>query len=300
MGMSEGHDNLCSERQERTWYGFVWAVMGFGAGTGMMAPLILAIELRDRVIGGMIYGGIPLALVGLAYGLRRSGRLSNHPHAGQPTCSEEICDVENASGTRGGVTMIEMLVVLAIVVVLLGLLLPAVYYSREASRRMGCQGNLYQLSMAMSHLLNAKGRLPNPPVVGTMNGWAIEILPFLEETALSDGLSGLPQLDSPAALALAAMRPAIMRCPSGYDGDSDIPTVPASHYTARLDRDVKADRCGWTISDLPTDSRIAWVVSPEGGFGSDVSTWSMPHTGGYNQAGGGRRAHQGVWYVEGR
>jgi prepilin-type N-terminal cleavage/methylation domain-containing protein len=208
--------------------------------------------------------------------------------------------MRHASGTRRGVTLIEMLVVLAIVVVLFGLLLRAVYYSREAGRRMGCQGNLHQVSMAMSHFVNAKGRLPNRPVAGSMSGWAIEILPFLEETALSDGLSGLPPIDSPAALALAAPRPAIMRCPSGYDGDSDILGVPASHYTAQLQRDVRADRCWWSIMDLPTDSRVDWVTSPEGGFGTGVSTWSMPHTGGYNEADGGGLAHQGVYYTEGR
>ena len=61
------------------WSGFLWAVVGFGAGTGMAAPLILAIEPRDRVIGGMIYGGVPLALIGLAYGLRRASRVTSPP-----------------------------------------------------------------------------------------------------------------------------------------------------------------------------------------------------------------------------
>jgi hypothetical protein len=58
------------------WHRFLWTLIGFAAGTGLAAPLILSIEPRDRVIGGMFYGGIPLGVVGLLYGRRRSGRLS--------------------------------------------------------------------------------------------------------------------------------------------------------------------------------------------------------------------------------
>jgi hypothetical protein len=56
------------------WSGFLWATIAFGAGTGMVAPLVLSTEPRDRVIGGMIFGGLPLAFVGLLYGLRRARR----------------------------------------------------------------------------------------------------------------------------------------------------------------------------------------------------------------------------------
>ena len=77
--MSERQDRTRGERRERRWSGFLWAVIGFGFGTVATAPLILAIEPRDRVIGGMMYGGIPMALVGLAYGLRRASRLSSPP-----------------------------------------------------------------------------------------------------------------------------------------------------------------------------------------------------------------------------
>ena len=113
----------------------------------------------------------------------------------------------------------------------------------------------------MTHFINARRKLPKQPVDGTMSGWAIEILPFIEETALAEGLTSLPPLGSPAALTFAAKRPAIMRCPDGYDGDSAVIGVPASHYAAVFDRSVKDGN--WQIGDLPADSRTAWVVSPE-------------------------------------
>jgi hypothetical protein len=63
---------MSEHRIERTWSALLWSIIGFGAGTGLIAPLILAIEPRDRVIGGMVYGGIPLTILGAWYGLRRS------------------------------------------------------------------------------------------------------------------------------------------------------------------------------------------------------------------------------------
>ncbi len=184
---------------------------------------------------------------------------------------------------RRAVTLVELLVVLAIMAaLLLGLLLPAVQSAREAARRASCQSNLHQLNLAMHHYADARGKCPNPPTAGTMSGWAIDILPFIEEKALANQVAGVP-FDSPQALPAARIRPPIMRCPGGYDGDSSVATIPASHYWASCNRAVKRSDSSWTIGEMPTSSRVPWVTSPEGPQwpGATPSAVDLPHVNGY-------------------
>src|SRR5438270_478331 len=92
-------------------------------------------------------------------------------------------------GRRCGLTLIELMVVIAIIALLMALLLPAVQAAREAARRIQCTNNLKQLGLAFQNYESAVGAFPmTMSLTGTatttvaFSGWSAQarILPFLE------------------------------------------------------------------------------------------------------------------------
>ena len=99
-----------------------------------------------------------------------------------------------------GFTLVELLIVIAIIGVLVALLLPAVQAAREVARRMTCANNLRQIAIASHHFHDAQGRFPPgavakeylaaPSTPWTFYRWsALAVLsPHIENSAASDAL----------------------------------------------------------------------------------------------------------------
>ncbi len=96
---------------------------------------------------------------------------------------------------RNGLTLIEVLVIFAIIGILIALLLPATCSSREAARRAACANNMRQLGIAAHNYHDAKKHFPAPSqLVGgekkTVGGYSfiVALLPYMERQLLFNSL----------------------------------------------------------------------------------------------------------------
>lgn len=124
-----------------------------------------------------------------------------------------------------GFTMVELLVVMAIVGIIISLLLPALVGARSAARRVTCKNNLRQIGLAFQNYHDTYDRLP-PGYVYAVDpetqtptsgfGWGLMLLPYLDHQPLSSQIEFEQPLWSFANQAggIGSSRLPVFTCPS--------------------------------------------------------------------------------------
>ncbi len=135
------------------------------------------------------------------------------------------------SGVRSGFTLIEMLVVIAIIAMLAALLLPAVQQAREAARRASCMNNMMQIGIALNNYMMAHEVLPpgtqndSGPILskeggGYHMGWISQILPYLEKQYVYEHIDFTRSVYDPINLPARQYQIGILQCPSATHSPS--------------------------------------------------------------------------------
>lgn len=189
---------------------------------------------------------------------------------------------------RRALTLVEFLVVLAIIGGMIGLLMPAVQSARQKAREAVCKNNLHQLNLAVANFAEAHNRFPAQNLPDAVGGWTIEILPYLEESNLEVRVRyGIAVADAPDFLLRS---PPIFRCPirETLDDTQDSMMHPGHYVLVASDR-----RETYSLYDAPLQISIPWASGPE--MAPHTATRLIgPHHEGYFYS---RGFQQGVDFV---
>jgi len=136
--------------------------------------------------------------------------------------------------SRPAFTLVELLVVIAVIGILIALLLPAVQFARESARRMTCSNNLKQIGLALQ---NYHASCNNFPVA--RNPWPLvhsslsRLLPYCEQEQLHTLVDYRVPLSAPSNVAASRIPVSFFICPSD-GGRGKVPGMldAGSNYVA--------------------------------------------------------------------
>jgi prepilin-type N-terminal cleavage/methylation domain-containing protein/prepilin-type processing-associated H-X9-DG protein len=153
-----------------------------------------------------------------------------------------------------GFTLVELLVVVAIIGVLMSLMLAAVQASRETARRASCANNIKNQGLALQEYCALHQRFPAGITVakGVEYSWCVESLSFIDQDSLVSSLDRSKPWEDPANYKASHANLKIFRCPSAlkkFEGKTDYGGIMGSILS------------GATINGIGLDNGILVEVS---------------------------------------
>jgi len=191
---------------------------------------------------------------------------------------------------RTGTSIVETLVVIAIIGIMVALLFPSVQSARARALEIGCKNNLRQMNLAIAEFYESTKRLPGPGSPDRIGGWTIEVLPFLDQKNLQNRIKvGSPISRAPDFL---LRQPLIFRCPMrDTGGEKSASTMEAANYVLV----PIGGRKSFSVFDAPLEVSSPWASGPEMSRG-DIIRLTGPHNRGFFFSSG---FQDGVGFVAG-
>jgi prepilin-type processing-associated H-X9-DG protein len=145
--------------------------------------------------------------------------------AAGPNVDVAVRGCRPVSSARPAITILELLVVFAVIAMLVAILLPAVQAARESARNLQCTDRLHQIGVALQVHHDSHRQLPagwqSEPTKSSSYGWASRILREIEEPSLDSQIDAAKPI-STVSVAVRATTPPVYICPS----DTSEPVFP--------------------------------------------------------------------------
>ena len=158
-----------------------------------------------------------------------------------------------------GFTLVELLVVVAIIGILVGLLLPATQMVREAARRSSCTNNLRQIAMSAHLYHDAQMQIPPSRPRDSFLTWPVLLLPHLEQQNHFD-LFDIKATYAVQSAAAVQRIPTTFLCPTKRRGPelsnsetNNVQVGCVADYAGNAGSSLSLADDVWSLFDEPSD-----------------------------------------------